>query len=161
MSKEERTDDRERRTGEVTLAQHRWRWEAVHAPPDDPDQADNPFLRWFEITFRLEEDPAQEAFARAGISPGDWSDETLRQVLRSARTRTWRGPEGRLWSVRLEGWSGQGISTEVAEAENENGPAVIFVDEERGKEVRRSAADLDSITAPGEGGLESVLEEDV
>lgn len=148
----------ESRTGEVTLAGRRWEWSAVHAPLDEGERNHDPFLRWFEITFRLEDDPEQEAYARAGVSPGDWSEETLRQVLRSARTRTWRDTEGRLWTVRLEGWSGRGISTRVADAEEGAGPEVVFVPGDDGDEIRTRAPDLDSITDPGEGGLEAVLE---
>lgn len=148
----------ERRSGELTLAGRRWEWEAVHAPPEDEEGTGSPFLRWYEITFRLADDPEQRAVARAGIPARDWSEGTLREVLRSARSRRWRDPEGELWSVRLEGWSGRGISTEVAAAAEDAGRAVVFVHEEGGDEVRRSAPGCDSITDPPSGGLEALLE---
>ena len=151
----------ERRAGEVRLAGSLWQWEAVPSPaePDGEAAAPNPFLRWFEVTFRRKDDPEQEARARAGVAPGDWSEETLREVLRSVRTRTWRDDDGRLWRVRLRGWSERGISTEVAEAGEEGGRAIVFESPAGGEERRRAQAGVDSLTDPGAGGLQAVLEE--
>lgn len=148
----------ERRSGALILDDRRWEWEARHSPPEDEDGAENPFLCWYEITFRRSGDAEQKAFARAGIPDGGWSDETLRQVLRSARTRRWRDPSGDLWTVRLEGWSGRGISTEVAAAEEESGRAVVFVPLEGGEEIRRTAPDVESITDLPDGRLAQLLE---
>lgn len=148
----------DRRSGEVDLSGRTWEFDAVPTPLDEEEPAGEPFLRWYEVTFRRADDPEQEAVARAGVPAGDWSGETLRSVLRSARTRTWRGPGGELWTVRLEGWSGSGISTEVDDADAAERAVVFSRGNGDGDEIRRSAPEMASITAADDGELAQLLE---
>lgn len=140
------------------MASTRWRWEARRAPAGEEEGATSPFLDWWEVRFRRDDDPDQEARVRAGVPDEAWSEELLRSVLRSARERTWRDADGALWTVRLEGWTGSGISTEVAEGEAEEGRRVVFVPEQGGESVRRPAPELASLTVEADRTLQRLLE---
>lgn len=147
------------RSGTLSLESRTWAWRAWERPTEEGDGAPSPFLDWWEVRFRLEEDSAQEARVRAGVPPGRWSEETVGSILRSARERTWRDADGRLWTVRLEGWTGQGISTDVAEGEEQDGgPTVVFSREEAGEQLRRPARELSSLTGADDDALQSLLE---
>jgi len=147
----------ERPGGTLRVGGTVWRWEARPDPPEGDDDPPSPFLEWWEIRFRLDDDPEQEARVRAGVPDEGFSDGLLTSVLRSARTRTWRDDEGDLWSVRIEGWSARGISTEVAEGDDA-ARRVIFSRPETGAEVGCPAPELDSLTLEPDAGLQRLLD---
>ena len=146
--------------GSLRLGSTLWRWEARPDPPDKDEDPPSPFLDWWEIRFRVDDDPEQRTRVRAGVPDEGFSDELLATILRSARERTWRDADGALWRVRLEGWPGRGISTEVADPEEGEGPMVVFVPPDGGDEIRRRAPGLDSLTAGADARLQRLLEGD-
>lgn len=150
---------REAPSGELDVGPVRWAWRARPVPGEELDGEPSPFLEWWEVRFRRDDDEEQEARVRAGVPDGEgWSDELLRSILDSARERTWRDAGGDLWRVRLEGWSATGISTEVAEAGGDAERRVVFERPGDGERVRRAGPDLRSLTVEADERLQRLLE---
>lgn len=143
--------------GELTLADQRWKWTARRADADEGASDPLDFLEWFEFAFQRADDPEQEGHSRAGVPRQEWTERTLRSILRSVRERTWRDADGTLWRVRLSGWSTAGISTDVASGGSDEGPNVLFHPVEGGEVVERPAGDLRSLTDVRDEDLQAVL----
>ena len=147
-------DLRGAREGEVTLASHVWRW-SVRPSAESSDPVD--FLEWFEFTFQRADDPEQEARNRAGVPRQEWTERTLRSILRSVRERTWRDAQGELWKLSISGWGTPGISTEMGTGSKEEGPELIFQPLAGGQTVERPTGDLRSLTDVSDERLQAVL----
>lgn len=150
-------DLRHVREGELTLSGCTWRWAVRRAPSGENDAQPVDFLEWFEFTFRRVDDPEQEAHSRAGLPRQEWTERTLRSILRSVRERTWRDDEGTLWRLRLSGWSTAGVSTDVGRGSSDEGPDVLFQPVGGGDTLERPAGDLRSLTDVPDDQLQAVL----
>ena len=146
-------------SGRIELEGRSWEWTSRPLPRREGDPS--PLLEWWEFTFRLGEDPEQEAAVRAGVPRSGWSEATLEEVLRGARERTWRDSKGRLWHLKRTGWVSQvGGTARLARGEEEQVPVLSFQlqagpeDDAR----RRPGSGLASLTAASDEALEELLE---
>ena len=150
-------DLKEAGEGELTLSDLRWQWTVVSADNQEEGADAMDLLEWFEFTFRRVDDPEQEARNRAGVPRQEWTERTLRSILRSVRERTWRDADGTLWRLRLSGWPAAGVTTDVGAEATEEGPDVVFRSVDGRETVERSAGDLRSLTDVSDDVLQAVL----
>lgn len=150
------------RSGTVTLKGGEWSWTATPVPADDLGPAgQQPSMEWYDFVFRRKEDPEQEARGRGGLPAGRWSEENVREILRSCRVRTWRDGAGELWRVRRSRSAPIArVSPEMPEkAEGGSEETLTFVPVDGGDDgsFRRTVTGLASLAGLADQDLEELV----